>query len=111
MTDALAGKLRAALLHPVAIFAGMVLGGLYGWIDRGETHFIAPVGHVYLKLLQMCVIPLLFTAVVTSLGKLFSDGAAARYVRRLVIFLIVGLVLAGGLGLVLGEIGQPGAEL
>jgi Na+/H+-dicarboxylate symporter len=111
MIDALAKNLAKALLNPIAIFAGIVLGGLYGWVDKGGTPFIEPLGDIYLKLLQMCVIPLLFTAVVTSLSKLFSDGAASRYVGRLVVLIVIGLVLAGGLGLALGAWGQPGAEL
>lgn len=111
MIDALRRNLGRALLNPIAILAGILLGGFYGWVDKGATPFIAPLGDVFLKLLQMCVIPLLFTAVVTSLSKLFSDGAASRYVGRLVVLIAAGLVIAGGLGLVFGEWGQPGAEL
>jgi Na+/H+-dicarboxylate symporter len=111
MIDALRRTLATILLHPLAILTGMVLGGLYGWVDKGGTPFIEPIGSIYLKLLQMCVIPLLFTAVVTSLSKLFSDGAASRYVGRLVLLLVLGLVVAGSLGLALGQWGRPGAEL
>lgn len=111
MIEALRRRLGAALLHPLSVFAGMFLGGLYGWIDKGSTHLIGPVGDIYLRLLQMCVIPLLFTAVVTSLSKLFSNGAASRYVGRLILLLGLGLAVAGGLGILLGEWGQPGAEL
>ncbi|RJF89010.1 dicarboxylate/amino acid:cation symporter [Oleomonas cavernae] len=103
--------LGAVLLHPVSVFAGMLLGCLYGWIDKGGTPLIEPAGQVYLRLLQMCVIPLLFTAVVTSLAKLFSDGSARRYIGRLIVMVLLGMVIAGSLGLLLGEWGEPGAEL
>lgn len=111
MNDIIKARLVPVLLHPATIFAGMLLGGLYGWIDKGETPLIISIGDIYLRLLQMCVIPLLFTAVVTSLGKLFSNGATSRYVGRLALLLALGLLAAGGLGIVLGEWGEPGAEL
>lgn len=111
MTEASPKLLATILRHPISVFAGMALGGLYGWVDKGGTPLIEPAGHIYLRLLQMCVIPLLFTAVVTSLGKLFSNGSARRQVARLVFLMAVGMALAGGLGLALGEWGQPGAEL
>jgi len=111
MTEAARKALAAALLHPASIFAGLIAGGFYGWIDRGGTAVIEPVGQLYLRLLQMCVIPLLFTAVVTSLGRLFSNGSARRHVGRFVALVAVGLTLSGGLGLAVGEWGEPGAEL
>ncbi len=111
MIDTVRKTLGRILLHPGAILAGIVLGGLYGWSDKGQSSFIGPIGDVYLRLLQMCVIPLLFTAVVTSLSKLFSSGAASRYVGRLVLLVGIGLVIAGGLGVVSGALGQPGVEL
>lgn len=103
-----AGKL---LLHPASVFAGLLLGAIYGWFDRGGTPLIAPLGDLYLRLLQMCVIPLLFAAVVTSLGKLFASGSARRYVARLVMILVAGVTLAASLGIVLGMWGRPGAEI
>ncbi|QRM55922.1 dicarboxylate/amino acid:cation symporter [Sinorhizobium sp. BG8] len=111
MTEAIRKTISGILLHPVGILLGMGLGGLYGWIDKGGTPAIELLGDIFLRLLQMCVIPLLFTAVVTSLAKLFSDGAARRYVTRLVLFIGLGLTVAGGLGMFMGEIGRPGSEL
>lgn len=111
MTRSLKSGLARLLLHPFAVFAGLLLGGLYGWIDRGQTPFIGPIGDVYIRLLQMCVIPLLFTAVATSLGRLFLEGAANRYLSRLIILLVSGLLIAGALGLALGQWGQPGADM
>lgn len=111
MTDTTRGRIAALLLHPATVFAGLAGGPLYGWIDGGEKPLIGQVGEIYLRLLQMCVIPLLFTAVVIGLAKLFASGAARRHVARLVLLFAAGLVLAGGLGLLLGEFGRPGSGL
>jgi len=99
------------LLNPVAVFLGLGLGGVLGWLDKGQTPVIGTLGEIYVRLLQMCVIPLLFTAVATSLSRLFMDGAANRYFTRLVILLAGGLALAAGFGVALGFFGQPGTEL
>jgi len=111
MIETVRRRLATVLLHPVSVFAGLIAGGFYGWLDAGATPLVEFMGHLYLRLLQMCVIPLLFSAVVMGLAKLFSSGSARRYVGRLAGLFAAGLLLAGGLGLCLGEVGQPGANL
>jgi len=111
MAEAWKGRLGRLLLHPVAVFSGLVAGGALGWLDKGQLPVIGTLGDIYIRLLQMCVIPLLFTAVATSLSRLFLDGAANRYFTRLVLLVIGGLAIAGALGVTLGYWGQPGGEL
>lgn len=111
MVEVLKGRLGRLLLHPVAIFAGLIAGGVLGWLDKGQMPVIGTLGDIYIRLLQMCVIPLLFTAVATSLSRLFLDGAANRYFTRLVLLVIGGLAIAGALGVAIGYWGQPGGEL
>lgn len=111
MTDASYKLAAKVLLHPASVFAGLLLGGIYGWFDKGGTPFIAPLGDLYLRLLQMCVIPLLFAAVATSLGKLFASGSARRYIARLVMILVAGVTLAASLGIALGIWGRPGSDI
>lgn len=111
MTEVARGRLLRVLLHPVTVLAGILLGALYGWIDGGRAPLLVHTGEIYVNLLQMCVIPLLFTAVTISLSRLMLDGAASRYIGRLVLLAAAGLVLAGGLGTALGEWGRPGGEL
>lgn len=103
--------LGRVLLNPVTVFAGLGAGAVLGWLDHGQTPFIDTLGEIYIRLLQMCVIPLLFTAVATSLSRLFLNQAASRYFGRLVLLMIGGLIIGSGLGVLLGYFGQPGAEL
>lgn len=112
MSDAVArGPLARLLLNPLTVLAGIVLGGLWGWFDHGGAPIFAEIGAIYVKLLQMCVIPLLFVAVVLSLSRLFADGVASREVARLALVIVVGLLIAGAFGAALGDWGEPGAEL
>jgi proton glutamate symport protein len=111
MSDAASNLIGRLFLNPISVVGGVVLGGLYGWYDQGNTPLIEHLGEGYLRLLQMCVIPLLFTAVVTSLGKLFSDGSAKQSVARFVVIIAIGLCLAGVVGLLVAAFGRPGAEM
>lgn len=111
MTELSKGRFAKLLLHPAAIFAGLAAGGILGWVDNGEIPVIGTLGDIYIRLLQMCVIPLLFTAVATSLSRLFLDGAANRYFTRLVLLMVAGLAIAAALGVAIGYWGQPGGEL
>lgn len=111
MTEGMGSFLGRLLLHPLSVFVGLLAGGFYGWFDRGATPFIEPAGQLYLRLLQMCVIPLLFAAVVMSLGRLFANGSARRHVGRLAGLVVAGVFLAAAFGLLLGAWGDPGAEL
>lgn len=111
MTDVPRSRLARLLLHPATVLAGILLGGVWGWIDRGGMPLLVHAGDVYVKLLQMCVIPLLFTAVTLSLSRLIMTGHAGRHLLRIVLLFVAGLVAAGLLGTLLAEFARPGAEL
>jgi Na+/H+-dicarboxylate symporter len=104
-------RLGRVVLHPVAVFIALIAGGVLGWLDQGQLPVLGTIGDIYIRLLQMCVIPLLFTAVATSLSRLFIEGVGNRYFVRLVLLIVGGLAVAAGLGVALGAFGQPGAEL
>jgi len=111
MTEGMGKPMGRVLLHPLSVFMGLLLGGFYGWFDRGATPLIEPAGQLYLRLLQMCVIPLLFAAVVMSLGRLFANGSARRHIGRFAALVVAGILLSAAFGLLLGAWGDPGAEL
>jgi proton glutamate symport protein len=99
------------LLSPWAILAGMAGGVLIGTFNKELAEIIAPGGELFLKLLQMCIIPIMITAVSSSLARLFLSKKASRYIGRIVIVFLLGLLLSAGMGLLFGMIGQPGTRL
>jgi Na+/H+-dicarboxylate symporter len=99
------------MLNPWVIVGGIVIGGLIGWYSPDFAAQIAPFGDLYISLLQMCVVPILLTAVISSLSRLFISGAATSYIGRLLITLILGLMLASAIGMLVGTIGAPGSGL
>ena len=99
------------LLSPWAILTGMIAGILIGLRYKTIAVNLAPLGEVYLALLQMCIIPIMITAVLSSLGRILMFGEATSYLKRLVVVFIIGLVIASAVGLSIGIIAKPGAEL
>ena len=99
------------LLSPWTIGAGMISGVLIGWQYREIAFHLAPLGEAYLSLLQMCIIPIMITAVLSSLGHLLISGEAAAYMGRLLVVFIFGLLIATVVGLTVGVITKPGASL
>jgi Na+/H+-dicarboxylate symporter len=99
------------LLSPWFIFIGVFLGAIIGLYNTELAHQLKPIGSLYLKLLQMLVLPMLVTAVISGLGNLFVRGMERRQIITLITFLIMGLAIASLLGLLLGFLGHPGSEL
>ncbi len=95
----------------MTVLAGILIGGLWGWHDRGQMPLLVHAGDVYVKLLQMCVIPLLFTAVTISLGRLMLTGGAGRQIVRIVGLIVLGLVARASSARSSPTWGRPGGEL
>jgi proton glutamate symport protein len=99
------------LLSPWAILLSMVVGILIGVYQKDLAISIAPLGKVYLSLLQMCILPVLLCAVASSLGKLVKSNESEGSIKKMVIVFSIGLLTASLLGILAGIIGQPGNGL
>ena len=99
------------MTSPWTVILSMVGGVFYGIHLKGDQSIIFGFGDFYLTLLQMCSLPIMITAIITSLGKLFRTTDSSSYVKKL-IFLIVGvLVISSITGVFGGIIGNPGSSL
>lgn len=96
------------LLSPCVVFSGIVAGIIIGTTNEELSARVAPVGDIYLSLLQACILPIMITAIISSLGRLLTTGYAFSYIGRLVFVFVAGLTLAGMLGLTSGLISRPG---
>ena len=99
------------LLSPWLILASVVSGALIGVFDTELAEELLPFGSLYLKFLQMLVLPMLITAVISGLGNLFISGMTKRHISKILIFLFSGLIIASLIGVVFGYFGQPGSEM
>lgn len=102
---------KSWLVSPWLIFAGVFSGAVIGIFDRELANELLPFGTLYLRLLQMLVLPMLMTAVISGLGNLFLSGMKKSQLTRLIIFIFIGLMIASFIGLLFGIIGHPGSGL
>ncbi|MDR1626837.1 MAG: dicarboxylate/amino acid:cation symporter [Spirochaetia bacterium] len=112
---------RAALLkHPLVILASVAVGSLIGLCNAPISAFlgmgnfaktIAVPGQIYLFYLQMTVIPIIITAIASSLARLMRSRSGEGYIRRIVVVFVSGIVITAAAAMLVGALGQPGAGL
>lgn len=72
---------------------------------------IADFGDLYISFLKMCVIPIMMTAIISSIGSLFNKSGALRTISRMLVVYAGALALTGVLGMLLGGLFGPGTGL
>ena len=98
------------LLSPWAVLGGMALGGMTGIQSPELAEFFGRPAAVYMGFWRMCVLPIMITAVVTSVYKLLTGGDNSMLVKRLLVVMPPLLLVATTLGIGFGVLGQPGTD-
>jgi proton glutamate symport protein len=110
----------AVLKHPAAILFGVVIGTLIGLFNApisdvlGIPNFagvIAFPGQLYLFYLQMTVIPIIITAISSSLGKLIRNKNSAGLIKKIVFVFFICMIGCALAGMGIGFFGNPGSGL
>jgi len=99
------------LLSPWTILVSMAAGVLIGVLSESTTAVIAPFGNIYLSLLQMCILPILLSAVASSLGGLVRSKRTKGSLKKMMAVFAIGLVVTSLIGVVGGLVGTPGKGL
>jgi len=99
------------LLNPWVILGSAASGVLMAILYPSLVENLELFSTLYLKLLQMLVLPVLMTAIISGLGRLFISGAAQNYIAKILAFIVFNLVLASAVGVQVGFIGGVGKDL
>jgi proton glutamate symport protein len=99
------------MLSAPAALIGMVLGCLIGIYAKGVVPYLAPYGEIYLWILQMCILPILLSAVASSLGTIVKSRESRAYLKRMLLALAAMVLLVSCVGTLVGLVGRPGAGL
>ncbi|WP_051321341.1 dicarboxylate/amino acid:cation symporter [Chrysiogenes arsenatis] len=99
------------LLSPWAIAIGLASGVILGVFYTDTALAFAPAGQLYLLLLQMCVLPIMTSAVITSLGRLVASKDQGISPLRVAGVFFIGLLIASVVGVAAALVLQPGNAL
>ena len=99
-------RIVAALLLGAAFGALVPAGAGVGGLTAGAI--LAFAGDLFLRLLQMVVVPLVATSIITSVARLGGDKAFARLGLKTVVYFAATTLLAAVLGLVVMNLARPG---
>lgn len=100
----------------VALIAGLALGLLARQLGgdpetdpNGLVTTLDTIGSSYVSILKAAVVPLIFTAVVSSIANLREVTNAARLAWNTLLWFAITSLIAVTIGIVLGTVFQPGA--
>ncbi|EOD69001.1 sodium:dicarboxylate symporter [Amycolatopsis vancoresmycina DSM 44592] len=104
-------------MFAAAVLGSLVVGALLGVVARQTeagwlTDLLDQIGTIFTTLLQIAVIPLVFTAIVVginSLRKLGGGRTAARLGGKTVLWFAITSFIASLIGIAVGRIFNPGA--
>lgn len=99
------------LLHPSAVFIGIMVGVIIGLTSKRLPPNLAILGKIYLSLLEMCILPIVITAVTSSLGHLLHSKTARSCIERLIGVFVIGMVFAACVGIAAGVLIKPGERI
>jgi aerobic C4-dicarboxylate transport protein len=91
----------------VAIAAGILLG--YFWPTQGEA--MKPLGDAFIKLVKMIIAPVIFLTVSTGIAGISDTKKVGRVAGKAMIYFLTFSTLALVVGLVVGNVVQPGSGL
>jgi proton glutamate symport protein len=102
--------------EPARIFFALVLGAVIGAFVPAEAGFgtfttgavFGFLGDLFLRLLQMIVVPLVATSIITSVARLGQDQAFGRLGLKTIAWYTTTTVLAAVVGLAVFNLVQPG---
>ncbi|TPE64025.1 dicarboxylate/amino acid:cation symporter [Sandaracinobacter neustonicus] len=91
----------------LAIIAGVTLG--HFWPETGAA--MKPIGDAFIKLVKMIIAPVIFLTIVTGIAGMRDLKAVGRVAGKAFAYFLFFSTLALILGLIMGNLVQPGAGL
>jgi len=112
--------MKVILKHPLTIIVGVIIGAVLGFYNKqisgalGIDNFAKAIsfpGQLYLLFLQMTVIPIVITAIASSLGRLMRNKSSSGLIKKIVIVFVLCMVGSALVGMAGGIFGKPGSGL
>jgi proton glutamate symport protein len=104
-------KVLGLLSHPVVILLGIAAGFVIGIYFKTLANAIAPLGKVYLAFLNMCILPIIITAIISGLAKIIRTPEIGKRFPKIAVSFAVLLFIPSIVGVLAAVVGQPGKGL
>ncbi|HEY0043206.1 MAG TPA: dicarboxylate/amino acid:cation symporter [Allosphingosinicella sp.] len=93
------------------VLVGIALGILTGWLFPDLGRALKPLGDGFIKLVKMIITPVIFLTVVTGIAGMADLKAFGRVGAKAMAYFLTFSTLALAIGLLVGNLVQPGAGL
>lgn len=96
------------------VIAAILIGGLIGHFYRGEpwiAEYLKPLGDGFVKLVKMIIAPVIFLTIVIGIAGMRDMGRLGRVVFKAFAYFLFFSTLALVVGLIVGNLVQPGAGM
>lgn len=90
---------------------GMILGAIIGFIIGPRIEMISVIGDIFLKMLQMAIVPLIFFTVVSAIASMNDLKVLGRIGSKLILLFMGTTLAASVIGVIIGRIINPGNGL
>ena len=102
-------RLKVKLYHKILL--GLFLGAITGVIIGPDITLIKPVGDIYLRLIQMLIVPLVLLSIISGVTSLTDLSKLKRVGIKAFIFYTFTTISAVTIGLILAQLINPGTGL
>ena len=99
------------LTSPWAILVSVGIAAFIGVMFKDVAAKLRPFGNMYLYMIEMTVIPIIISAVVSSVAGLAKSKGVRLFLLRMIVVFILMLILVAVIGTAAGIIGHPGSGL
>jgi aerobic C4-dicarboxylate transport protein len=105
------GRKHLYKLLYVQVLAAIALGFLLGWLAPGiaQTDWVNALGDGFVKLIKMVIAPIIFCTVASGIAHIEDARKVGRVGLKALVYFEIVSTLALALGLLIGNVVQPGA--
>ncbi len=113
MTETTAARPKRDRTHwlYLAVIVAVVAGVLVGWLAPGFGKSVAELGTIFVNLIKMMISPVIFCTIVLGIGSVRAASRVGRVGGLAIGYFLIMSTVALGIGLVVGNLLQPGTGL
>ncbi|MBF6210978.1 cation:dicarboxylase symporter family transporter [Nocardia puris] len=95
----------------LAVIVAVVAGVLVGWLAPGVGQSLAPLGTMFVDLIKMMIAPVIFCTIVLGIGSVRTAATVGKVGGLALGYFLVMSTVALGIGLVVGNLLDPGSGM